>query len=168
MKHQVTLTLQRLAQHEPPRSPGESELRAEQRGTADPTPSAPETDRLSLTPAVIGAGATVVGLAVGVGLSLAAASKRSDRDARVAALGGEHSCGSGTVLERQCTSIRAMDADAQDLATVGVAGFATAGLCAAATLTYLLWPREQRAEQGVGIRPSVSPVGASLAIGGSL
>ena len=60
-----------------------------------------------------------------------------------------------------------MDSDAQQRATIGMAGFVAGGALAAATVTYILWPRDQDVAHGVRVRPAVTAAGARLAIGAS-
>jgi hypothetical protein len=120
----------------------------------------------SLAPVLVGAGLTAAGLAVGVGFEIAAASKRAERDERPAVLDDPTSCGAGTVFASECSAIEELDADARRFGTVAVAGFVTAAVAAAGTLTYLWWPRSDAA-QGVALVPAPGCSGVTLRVRGA-
>ena len=100
--------------------------------------------------------------------SVAAGSKRADRDDRVNALGGAEPCGAGTPLANECAEIEDLDSEARTFDAVAIAGFVAAGISMGATLAYVLWPREEAVErQGVVVAPAVARQGGMLVLSGA-
>jgi hypothetical protein len=114
-----------------------------------------------------GIGVAVVGLGVGIGFTLAASSKRSDRDELRDSLPGPSPCGSGTPFGAKCDEIDDLDSSAKRFQTIGVAGFIVGGAAAIATATYALWPRKKTSASRIQFHPSVSRNVGSLEITGS-
>ena len=130
-------------------------------------PAAGDSSGPSWVPVAVGGTITALGLVGGVGFTLAASSKRDDRDEQLAALGGSSACGSGTVYAAECSKIDQLDSDANQYRNLGVAGFVTAGVAGVATAVYLLWPRQSSSEQAVLVAPAVGRNGGSVNLSGA-
>lgn len=119
-----------------------------------------------MTPAIIGGAVAAVGLGVGIGFTLSANGKASDRDDAVDALGGPSACGTGTPFVSQCAEIRDLDDAESTRRKVALGGFVVGGLAAAGTVVYLLWPSETQSDQA-RLQPFVGPEGGGLQVLGS-
>lgn len=113
---------------------------------------------------VVGGGVVVLGLAAGVGFTMASSSKASDRDDERSKLPGPSPCGAGTPYKSQCSDIGELDDDAKRLGAYGIAGFAVAGAAAIATATYWLWPREKKTASSVRLAPLLSVGAGGLSV----
>ncbi len=130
-------------------------------GTADVT-TQPVDDGRSLTPAIIGGAMAAVGLGIGVGFTLSANGKESDRDDAVDALGGSNACGAGTPFQNECAEIRDLDDAASSRRKVALGGFIVGGTALAGTAAYLLWPSGEDDQHASRWTPVVGPDGGGI------
>ena len=160
-RHTVVFSLQREEQV--------SSTNAGSGAKLSPEPDQPTADSggPSWVPVAVGGTITALGLAGGIGFSLAASSKRDDRDQQLQTLGGSSACGTGTVYGDECAAIDRLDSDANTYGNLAVAGFVTAGAAGVATIAYLLWPRESSSEQAVLVAPAVGKSGGSITVSGA-
>jgi len=107
------------------------------------------TPRRNYAPALIVGGIGVATAAIGVGLLVAAGSKDSERDDRLALLPERNPCGAGTSHVSECSAIHSLDDDAHTFRAIAYVGFGVTA--AAAVTTFLLWPRQQHMEAGLKI-----------------
>jgi tetratricopeptide (TPR) repeat protein len=107
----------------------------------EPAPEAQRSAQRSLVPAIVGGAVAVVGLGAGILFTHAANSKDSDRADQLASLPGSNPCSPGSPNAAQCGNIQALSDDAHHDRSMALVGFVTAGVGAAATAAYLLWPR---------------------------
>lgn len=124
-------------------------------------------------PLYVGGGVTVAGLAVGIGFTLAAGSKRSDANALKASLtskAGAGACAGGTRYASDCAryhdDLNAVGTDRN----VALAGFIAGGVGAAFTVGYLIWRggSSPSSKQGTSVHPAVAvgSRGAALSLVG--
>jgi len=161
-RHSVVFALQRQAE-----VAGTGPDPAETASSEPGEPGAADSSGPSWVPVAVGGTITALGLAGGIGFTLAAGSKRDDRDEQLEALGGSSACGTGTVYPDECSRIDQLDSDANQYANLGVAGFVTAGVAGMATVIYLVWPRQRSSEQAVLVTPAVGSKGGSLTVSGA-
>jgi len=133
---------------------------------AQPRSRGPE---LGWVPVAVGSTLALIGLGAGVGFTLAADDKRTERNDRLAELGGSSPCGTGTVFVSECERLDRLDEDVTTYSDVAVAGYMLGGIAAAATVTYVLWPRDEGGEQPSAIRvaPAVSARATSVVVWGA-
>jgi hypothetical protein len=103
-------------------------------------------------PALIVGGVGVAAAATGIGLLIAAGSKSSERDDRLAALPDGNPCASGTPYVAECAAIHGLDDDARTFRTVAYVSFGVTA--AAAVTTFILWPRKHHPDTAFVILPS--------------
>jgi len=127
--------------------------------TSDSTPNLESLRRKSVVPAIFSASLAAVGLTVGIVFSVKAASKEDDREQLVAQLGEPYACGPGSQRPVECAQIKELADDRVSARNIGIAGFVTAGISAAATV-YLLWLQPNPSK--VAIVPSVSTQHAGI------
>jgi hypothetical protein len=107
--------------------------------------------RVEPVPVVVGSLIAAGGLAVGVGFLLAAKSTKDERTNVYAGLSGNSPCSAGTPYAAQCARIDGLTSDLERQHNISTTGFVVFGVSAAATLTYILWPR------GGGSSTAVAP-----------
>jgi hypothetical protein len=107
-------------------------------------------------PAIITGAVAVAGLGVGIGLVVAAGSKDSDRQDKLASLKESNPCGSGTTHASECAQISKLSDDANTFRTVSYVSFGVA--LGGAVATYFLWPRDgTHAETATRVLPIAGP-----------
>jgi len=112
-----------------------------------PTRPKPVPDEGPSIPLVVaGSAVAVAAIGAGAGLLAASAEAASDRDDKLAALGGQGSCTTGNPFVAECDEIRDLAQAAMTFRGAGIAMLITGGVAGAATLGYALWPRETAAE----------------------
>lgn len=136
-------------------------------GDAGPAPEAGEDSQRSLTPAIIGGAVALVGLGVGVGFTMSASGKESDRDDIADTIGGGDACGPSTPFTVQCQEIQDLDDQAGTRRNIALGGFVVGGLALAGTAAYLLWPSSEGSSDAARLTPVVGPSGGGLQFRGS-
>jgi len=131
------------------------------------TPATPqETTGRSMVPAIVGGAVTLIGLGAGIGFTLSANGKASDRDHELDALGGASACGAGTSFPSECKNIKELDDAADRRKTYGTIGFVVAGVAAAGTAAYLLWPTASDSSSSARVVPAVDATGGGVSVVG--
>jgi hypothetical protein len=120
------------------------------------------TDK-SVVPLVVGGSLFALGLAAGIGFTVAANGKQSDRDDLLAGLPSNSACRAGSTSRATCDKISQLEDDRSRFRTFEYLGFAVAGAAAVGTAAYWFWPRGTT----TAIVPSLSPHGATVRAAGS-
>lgn len=145
-------------------------LRADREGEAV-GPTTPEEPKLaeregrSVVPAIVGGAVALIGLGAGVGFTLSAKDKESDRDDKLASIGGVSACGVGTPLVTECADVQDLSDTAGSRRTMGTVGFVVGGAAAVATATYLLWPASDSGPSA-RVAPSLGIAGGGVSVVG--
>jgi hypothetical protein len=154
-QHQLRLTLEKLA-------PAAAATGAE----AGPGAVDGASEPVSLWPPIVGGAIATAALGAGVVLMVSAAS--SERDAeRLLDEVGPNGCGAGTPNESVCRELSDANDSTERSRNWAGASFALAGVAAAASLAYVLWPRSSGREQAVRAVPIASRNGGGLGIVGN-
>ncbi|XXX78124.1 PEGA domain-containing protein [Sorangium sp. So ce134] len=118
-------------------------------------PASPQQQR-SWVPVIALGAASVVGLGVGIGMTVASRNARSDADVRRAEI---MSRGPGCVhapsdVASACSAFDESTRRAGTLGTGAVVAYAASGALAAGALVYALWPRSSVSSSAVGVLPT--------------
>jgi hypothetical protein len=129
-------------------------------------PVAPR-EELSWVPVIALGAASVVGLGVGVGMTVASRNARSDAELQRATI---LSRGPGCVhapsdVASACGAFEDSMSRAGTFGTGAIVAYAASGALAAGALVYALWPRSSELSGSVGIRPTVSLASGETTIG---
>jgi tetratricopeptide (TPR) repeat protein len=118
-------------------------------------------------PVALGAGAAAVLLGGGIAFTVVSNGHRADsRDSQQALDAAGRYCGAGAD-PTACSALADSLSQTETFRGLAVAGFVGAGVLAAATASYALWPAAQpRAASGLRVSPVVAPRAAGLTIGG--
>jgi tetratricopeptide (TPR) repeat protein len=134
-------------------------------GTGAPTPGGKVPQR-SVIPVRIGIGVAAAGAALGLTSVIISSVRSADADSLHAELAGEppntSACNQG-MLQGSCDKLKSAYVDAGSFRNLAIISFATAGVAALATLTYVLIPERAPASTGQ-VRASfhVGPAGGGL------
>ncbi|KYF92398.1 hypothetical protein BE20_11890 [Sorangium cellulosum] len=137
-------------------APASQTVKVAKGGTAD-APAAELAHGAPVELAVIALGAaSVVGLGVGIGMTVASRGARSDADAERAEI---LSRGPGCVhapsdVASACSAFDESSGRAETFGTGAVVAYAASGALAAGALVYALWPRSPGASSAVGVLPT--------------
>ncbi len=112
-------------------------------------PDEPQSDAKSIVPLIVGGGITALALAGGIGFRIAASSAEDDAKAIERAIGDNASCARSN--SSRCSELQDKLASADRKYNLSTGGFVTAGVAAAATAVYYLWPTAKQG--GVSVRP---------------
>jgi PEGA domain len=118
----------------------------------------------SVTPVVIGGAVFAVGLATGIGFTLASNGKASDRDALVNALPSTSACSGSAAKPASCDQISSLDDDRVRDRNFAYVGYGVAGAAAIGTALYWFWPRS--GATSTAVVPMISPHGATVGVRG--
>ena len=113
-----------------------------------PPPPPPASWRPGTAWVITGGVLAGVGLATGLGLTFAGASKASDANADLAQVqkeGGQFVCSLSGNLASSCAALRSANKTADTLSNAAGAGYAVAGIGGAFLLTYFIWPGKKLA-----------------------
>ncbi|WP_437335939.1 PEGA domain-containing protein [Sorangium sp. So ce394] len=129
-------------------------------------PASPPQPR-SWVPVIALGAASVVGLGVGIGMTVASRNARSDADAQRAAI---LSRGPGCVnapsdVASACNAFKDTAGSAEAFGTGALVAYVASGALAAGAVTYALWPRSATTGSSVGIRPIVSLATSETMVG---
>ncbi|AGP33787.1 hypothetical protein SCE1572_04305 [Sorangium cellulosum So0157-2] len=129
-------------------------------------PASPPPPR-SWVPVIALGAASVVGLGVGIGMTVASRNARSDADAQRAAI---LSRGPGCVnapsdVASACDAFKDTAGSAEAFGTGALVAYVASGALAAGAVTYALWPRSATTGSSVGIRPIVSLATSETMVG---
>ncbi|KYF78714.1 hypothetical protein BE18_23345 [Sorangium cellulosum] len=129
-------------------------------------PASPPQPR-SWVPVIALGAASVVGLGVGIGMTVASRNARSDADAQRAAI---LSRGPGCVnapsdVASACKAFKDTAGSAEAFGTGALVAYVASGALAAGAVTYALWPRSATTGSSVGIRPIVSLATSETMVG---
>lgn len=113
-------------------------------------PDESESDGRSVLPLIAGGGITALALAGGIGFRIAGSSAEDDAKALDRELGSDGSCASRSSSGR-CAALREKLDSADQKYNLSTAGFVAAGVAAAATALYYLWPSGK--PDRVAVRP---------------
>ncbi|WP_437913288.1 PEGA domain-containing protein [Sorangium sp. So ce302] len=151
----------------------EHRMPMERRPAGTPAPKAPETTAAhpaarSWVPVIALGAASVVGLGVGVGLTVAsndAVAEKDDRKQGILREGGQCVEPSASFVDR-CNRLRSAGSRADTLGNGARVAYIASGALAAAAVTYLLWPRDSAMASGT-VLPAVRTDGAGITVIGA-
>ncbi|KYF69579.1 PEGA domain-containing protein [Sorangium cellulosum] len=129
-------------------------------------PMAPPAER-SWVPVVALGAASVVGLGVGIGLTVASNNASSEADAQLATIltARTHCLNPPTAAPERCAELRRNVSRIDTLGNGARVAFATAGALVIAAVTVALWPREKAGATGhVRVLPAVGTKGGGVAV----
>ncbi len=125
------------------------------------------------SPAVIGVGigAGVVGIGAGVVFLIMSGGKSSDREDKIAALGGSSPCGTGTPHATECQEIEDLSASQGTFTGLGIGALAVGGVALGATLVYVLATSGSKASaepsaSAFTVVPAVGPKAGAISFTG--
>jgi hypothetical protein len=124
-------------------------------------PDEPQSEEKSVVPLIIGGGITALALAGGIGFRMAASSAEGDAKALDGAIGNDGSCAASANSSR-CAELQDKFDSADRNYNLSTAGFVTAGVAAAATAVYYLWPTAQQSSVAVRPVPAIASGDARL------
>jgi hypothetical protein len=93
-----------------------------------------------LPPLLIGGGVALVGLATGVGFTIAANHSKSDAEELQRELGADDSCSGSRSTDPRCAELMDAAQSVDRQRNISYVGFGVAGVAAVGTAVYLLWP----------------------------
>ncbi|HEY6557809.1 MAG TPA: PEGA domain-containing protein [Polyangiaceae bacterium] len=113
-------------------------------------PDQSESDSRSVVPLIVGGGITALALAGGIGFRIAGSSTEDDAKALDRELGSDGACATSSGSPR-CSALHDKFESADQKYNLATVGFVAAGVAAAATAVYYLWPSGK--QDGVAVRP---------------
>jgi len=131
-----------------------------------PAATADDSRTRPLWPVLVGGGLAVGAVAAWAGFTEASSSEADHARDLARQLTDPNACGSNTQQVARCREVRDAWKRADRYADYGTAGLVTAGVAAAATLTYWLWPGKP--ERAGSVRPGLlyAPAGGQLLLRG--
>ncbi|WP_437709316.1 PEGA domain-containing protein [Sorangium sp. So ce448] len=128
------------------------------------TDAAPEAKR-SWVPVIALGAASVVGLGVGVGMTVASNSANDEARAQSRSIqnAGEQCIESSSLFTERCRELHRLGSKAHDLGDVAFGSYIASGVLAVAAVTYVLWPSlAGTSSTGVSVRTDIHLSGGGI------